>query len=293
MYSGATRSGLNILLDWLLIFGSRGFPRLGFEGAAVASALSDLVGALVLGALLISDRRIEARPEIGSVLAAPITEYRKIVRFGIPTSLEELLWNVGNLFLIRFLNMLDPLATAVYSLVFTIEILPIVMFMSLGQTTTVLVGKAKGGGNYRRAKGAALTAQAAAWTASTFLVLLFAAIPAVLIGIFTRDTAVITRAAPILIVSYFTFFPRPVNFMAGRGIRGLGNTKWILGTQIFGTIFVVSLGAVLIFPAGLGVIGLFLAMLADEAVRSAVNSIRFFRSVRAGIPAGAALARAA
>jgi MATE family multidrug resistance protein len=282
MYSGALRSGLNIVLDWLLIFGNLGFPKLGYEGAALASAISDLIGAAFLGVLLMRDARIEAKPLLRTVLRAPASAYAEIVRMGIPTSVEEMLWNVGNLLLIRFLNMLDPLATAVYSLVFTIEILPIVVFMSLGQTTTVLVGKAKGSGDYQKARGSALTAQAAAWTVSAGLAVLFALAPAALVGIFTRDSQVVARTAPILFVSCFTFFPRSVNFMAGSGIRGLGHTKWMLGTQIFGTAFVVILGWILIFPAGLGVIGLFLAMCADEGIRSVANSLRFFSGIRTG-----------
>jgi MATE family multidrug resistance protein len=280
MYAGAIRSGLNIVFDWLLIFGSLGFPKLGYLGAAVASVLADLVGAGALGVLFIRGAGIEAKPDIRAVLAAPLAPYREIIRMGAPTSLEELMWNAGNLMLIRFLNLLDPLATAVYSLVFTIEILPIVVFMSLGQTTTVLVGRAKGAGELRSARGAAMKAQAAAWTACAAIAVLFAAAPAALVGVFTRDAAVISRAAPILLVSCFTLFPRSANFMAGSGIRGLGNTRWMLGTQIFGTVFVVLAGWFLIFPAGLGVMGLFIAMLADEGIRSLANITRFFAGSR-------------
>jgi MATE family multidrug resistance protein len=288
MYSGALRSLLNILLDWLLIFGSLGFPALGYEGAAAATVIADFAGVIFLGALLMGDKRIEARPDFRSVLRAPIRDYRHIVKMGVPTSLEDMLWNVGNLMLIRFLNRLDPLAVAVYSLVFTMEILPIVVFAALGQTTTVLVGKAKGAGSFIRAKGAAVTALAAAWIVSALIAAVFASVPAGLVAVFTGDSSVISRAAAILLVSCFTFFPRSVNFMAGSGIRGLGNTTWMLGTQVFGTVFIVALGWLLIFQAGLGVMGLFIAMLADEGVRSVANSIRFLRGVNRSARAAAA-----
>jgi Na+-driven multidrug efflux pump len=201
---------------------------------------------------------------------------------GVPTSLEDLLWNLGNLMLISFLNALDPLATAVYSLVFTIEILPIVVFMSLGQTTTVLAGRAKGSGDLGLARQAALKAQWAAWATSAAIALLFLSVPRAIVGIFTSDAALAARTAPILLVSCFTLFPRSVNFMAGSGIRGLGDTRWMLMTQIGGTIFIVCLGRVLIFTPSLGVIGLFLAMLADEGLRSIVNGSRFFANLRSG-----------
>jgi MATE family multidrug resistance protein len=293
MYSGGLRSGMNILLDWLLIFGSLGFPRLGFRGAAVASVLSDLAGVMFMGMLLARQAGFETKPDLRSTLRAPLAVYGRIARMGIPTSLEELLWNLGNLLLIRFLNMLDPLATAVYSLVFTIEILPIVVFMSLGQTTTVLVGRAKGADDYGRAKSAVFSSQAVAWTASAALVALFAAVPAGLIGLFTRDPAIIARAAPILLISCFTFFPRSVNFMAGSGIRGLGNTRWMLMTQVAGTILVSAAGWILIFPAGLGVAGLFIAMLADEGIRAVANSVCFLGEARPRLTSAEAVPTAA
>jgi Na+-driven multidrug efflux pump len=269
-----------VLLDWLFIFGSLGFPRLGILGAAAASVISDVAGTVLLAAILLRSGRLLARPDLRALAAAPVRDYGRIVRMGIPTSLEELTWNIGNLVLIRFLNTLDPLATAVYSLVFSIEILPIVLFMSLGQTTTVLVGRAKGAGDLRRALGAAVTAQAAAWTASAALAVVFAAAPRALVGLFTPDASLIARASPILFISCFTFFPRSVNFMAGSSIRGLGRTGWMLGTQIGGTAFIIAAGWALIFAAGWGVMGLFMAMLADETIRAVANTARFFGGVR-------------
>jgi multidrug resistance protein, MATE family len=277
MYSGALRSGLNILLDWLLIFGNLGFPAMGVRGAALASVISDLCGLALLVALLAKDRGLAARPSLRATLRSPLSSYWPVVRMGVPTSLEDLLWNLGNLALISFLNALDPLAVAVYSLVFTIEILPIVVFMALGQTTTVLTGRAEGAGEVGRGRQAALKAQAAAWAVSVAVAAAFAFLPREIVGAFTTDAQLASRTVPILLVSCFTLFPRSVNFMAGSGIRGMGDTKWMLATQVAGTVFIVALGRTLIFAPGLGVIGLFVAMLADEGLRSVVNGARFFR----------------
>jgi multidrug resistance protein, MATE family len=280
MYSGALRSGLNILLDWLLIFGSLGFPEMGLLGAALATVLSDACGLTLLVVLLVKDRGLAARPSLRAALASPFSAYWPVVRMGVPTSLEDLLWNLGNVTLISFLNALDPLAVAAYSLIFTIEILPIVAFSALGQTTTVLTGRAKGAGDIGRARQAALKAQAAAWIASAAVAAAFLFFPAGIVGVFTTDAELRARAIPILLVSSFTLFPRSVNFMAGSGIRGMGDTKWMLATQVAGTIFIVVLGRTLIFAPGLGVIGLFIAMLADEGLRSGANGGRFFLLLR-------------
>lgn len=46
-------AGINILLDYLLIFGEWGFPAMGFNGAAVASVIAEAVGAIVVLAVLV------------------------------------------------------------------------------------------------------------------------------------------------------------------------------------------------------------------------------------------------
>lgn len=277
MVSGVVRSLVNIALDVVLIFGFLGFPQMGLLGAATATVVADAFGLVVLAALLLWNKDLEARPDRATWRSLKPMRYLEIVKMGLPTSLEDLLWNVGNLVLIGYMNALDPLATAVYSIIFTIEIVAIIVFMSLGQATVALVGRAKGAGEPERVRSLVLTSQLAAWTASGAVALLFLVAPFALVGLFTNDASLVARTAPILLVSCLMLFPRSVNFMAGSGIRGLGDTKWMLGTQVFGTLFLVSLGYLFIFVLNGGVAGLFWAMCVDELVRAIINGFHLNR----------------
>ena len=49
-------AAVNILFDYLLIFGNWGFPQMGFNGAAVASVLAEFTGMLVVLAVLVKYR---------------------------------------------------------------------------------------------------------------------------------------------------------------------------------------------------------------------------------------------
>ncbi len=48
----ATEAGINILLDWLLIYGHWGMPKLGFNGAAIASVIAECSGLVVIYAVI-------------------------------------------------------------------------------------------------------------------------------------------------------------------------------------------------------------------------------------------------
>ena len=70
-------------------------------------------------------------------------------------------------------------------------------------------------------------------------------------------------------------FSKSLNIIIGNGIRGYGDTRWMFFTQIFGTVFVVSMALLFVIGLHLGIVGVFLAVLADEFVRGIINSIRF------------------
>ena len=75
-------------------------------------------------------------------------------------------------------------------------------------------------------------------------------------------------------------FSKSGNIMIGNAIRGSGNTKWMLFTQIFGTICIVGVASVLVCVCRLGILGVFLAVLLDEGVRALINFWKYLRIVK-------------
>ena len=70
-------------------------------------------------------------------------------------------------------------------------------------------------------------------------------------------------------------FGKSGNIILGSGIRGYGDTRWMLITQSIGTAGVVSIAALCVFVFKLGILGVFIAVLLDEAMRALINLIRF------------------
>ena len=80
-----------------------------------------------------------------------------------------------------------------------------------------------------------------------------------------------------IILVAVNLFGKSGNIIIGNGIRGYGDTRWMMFTQILGTIGVVGLAALCVFVFKLGMLGVFIAVLCDEALRALINFFRFLR----------------
>ena len=108
----------------------------------------------------------------------------------------------------------------------------------------------------------------------------FRTFPRQLLGLFTDDVSIVDISVPYLVFVSWILFPKAVNCVIGLCIRGMGDTRWMLYTQIFGTFFMITAGYVLILHTDLGLLGIFVTLIADEAIRSIVNILRFLRGRR-------------
>lgn len=275
MLTGIVGNLLNIVLDWLLIFGRAGFPALGLEGAALATAAANLISATIL---LLYVLRSPALPFRGGKRAAGerlLRGYGQVLKMGLPSGLEYALWHLGNMFVVSYLNRLDIMAAGIYTLIFSIETLPLLIYMGFANAGLTLVGQETGAHEPGRARRAGFRCLGFAALVCLGVAALFLALPKGILGLFTDELTLVEYAAPYLMFTAAIMFPKAVNAVIGLCIRGTGDTRWMLMTQVFGTVFVIVCARLLIFRAGLGLMGIFVTLLADESLRGIMNLIRF------------------
>ncbi len=255
---GIIRSVLNIILDWLLIFGNLGFPRMEIIGAALGTTIAEFVGAFYLLYVTIRKKdKFFTSPGLKRIIASKIGPYIKSLRLGVNSALEDLLWNIGNLCIIRILNTINEMAAGIYSMVFTVEIIIVVIIAALGSGTLTITGEATGAKDHK---------------------LIFISIfPKLPLRLFTTDEEVLRISVVYIILMAVNLFGKSGNIILGSGIRGYGDTRWMLITQSIGTAGVVSIAALCVFIFKLGILGVFIAVLLDEAMRALINLIRFLK----------------
>ena len=277
------RSVLNIFFDWVLIFGKFGFPAMGIKGAALGTTIAEYIGGVYLVIAFYKSRKLSTRPDMKAIRKAHFKSYLHSARLGINTALEDFCWNLGNLVIIRILNSISELAAGIYAIVFGVEVLAVVVIESLGSATMTLTSEAYGKRDLKQYRGVCITAYAICFVLAMLMVLAGSFFPEEIISVFTKDTFIITTSGLYLLFVGINLFSKSGNIIAICGIRGSGNTKWSFFTQIFGSIFVVSVACLFVFVLHLGITGVFLAVMADEAVRCGINLAKYIAICRKSV----------
>jgi len=274
VWFGLVRSLLNVLLDWIMIFGKLGFPAMGIRGAALATAISEYVGVIIASIIFISSKKLFTRPRLSAVIKAPLTPFARSVKLGINTALEDLLWNSGNLALVVILNSISEVAAGIYSMVFGVELLVVVVIGAIGNATMTLTGEATGAQDVRKFSGVFKNALLLSFVCSAVMLVFCLVIPGPIISIFTKDQLIISTCGLYMLLMCLNLFSKSGNIIAGNSIRGYGDPCWMFKTQIAGTIFVISMALLFVKVFGWGILGVFLAVLLDEFLRNIVNTLR-------------------
>ena len=214
------------------------------------------------------------------VKTSHVRSFLHAAKLGINIALEDFAWNIGNLILIRILNSINEYAAGIYTIIFSVEVLAVVIIGAIGSGTMTLTSEATGKKDLSQYKGTAICAYGICALVTILIIIGAIAFPDEILSLFTSDTDVITSSGIYLILIGFNLFSKSVNIIVGNAIRGSGNTKWMLYTQMFGTVWLVCVASFFVFVCKLGILGVFLAVMADEGVRALINLWKYLRIVK-------------
>ena len=144
---------VNLVLNYLLIFGKFDFPRLGVAGAAIATVISRYVECTVI--LLWTHGNQEVCPFIIGAyksMRVPAALTRDIFRCGFPLLSNEILWATGTAVLSQCYSMRGLSVVAAYSISITVTNLFNISFISLGGCIAIIVGNLLGAGKMEEAR---------------------------------------------------------------------------------------------------------------------------------------------
>ncbi len=226
-------AGLNILLDYLMIFGKLGFPEMGIRGAAIATAISSFIpGTLLTIAAFTGKTAVEYRTRANFRFSKRLTG--RIIRFGFPSGLQIFMDIASFTIFIFIAGRLGAIDFTANNLVFSVNNLVFNPLLGFGFATTVIVGRCIGMG--RNELAVKVTRRTLFLSLCYFVPLAatFVLFPHFYTRLFfspdsacTLEELTSTAGKLLLIVAAWGVFDA-VTLMYSGALRGAGDTKFVM-----------------------------------------------------------------
>lgn len=256
-----------IFFEYTLIYGRFGFPELGVYGAALSTLI---VRVASIGFLLWVLKR-----KLGIVFNATpigfIKKVKQITKISYPSVSEGMCYNLYQLAMVSFIAVLGTTEVLTRSYALTITALPSLVAMVISQGNEVLVGYDKGSQDNETArKRANKTAIITGIVNSGFAFLIYLNAE-LLIGLFTKDAAIIAGVTSILFYTIILTFFNTVNIVLLNALKAVGDVNRPVLFNL-GITFAIALplGYLAVTEFNLGVEGLWYVYLIEETIKSII-----------------------
>jgi len=260
-FSLLTANIINVVGNWVLMYGHWGAPAMGLEGSGWSTAIARVYMAAILLITLVLHERDTGRL-LGKISWRPdFARLRRLIALGLPAAgqigIEGGVFAVATVLCAR----LDEVSLAAHSIAVNVVSTTFMVPLGISSAAAVRVGQAVG---RKDARGVALSGWTAVLLGALFMgsaALALWLIPRSILRIFTSDQAVIASGGVLLeICAAFQLFDG-VQVVTTGALRGLGDTRtpmlahlaayWAIGLPI---------GSVLCFHYGWGAAGIWVGL---------------------------------
>lgn len=226
---------INILFNWLLIFGIGPFPRLGVSGVAWATALAYTIGSGLLCTKLFSGKCMLQIP-IRHVSRIHRESVLRIVRISVPAAIDAFSTQMGFLFFTKIVAVLGTVPLAAHQIAVRIESISFMPGFALAVSTATLVGQSLGAKDANLAFLSMKRSCQFALGLMGFFALIFLVLPEQMAMIFNPEPGVLSLAVACVMVAAIEQPALAVYMVYAGGLRGAGDTMSPMIITIAGTL---------------------------------------------------------
>ena len=269
-------NGINILLNWLFIYGNWGCPELGATGAGIGSLVAR-IGMPICFFVVMYFRR-EWKEYMTSMRWSKFkaSVIKELTKIGIPIGVQTLMETIAFTAAFIFIGWISKEALAAHQIANQICDMTFMVILGIGSATTIRVSHQLGANNLHGVRMAS--------NASIHLVLFINTIGAILmIGLrnqipmlFTEDPEVIAIASKLVVLAGVLQLADGLQVVAASMLRGITDVKIPMFIALFSyTIVCISIGLFLAFPMGMGAVGIWIGFVVGLSVAAICLHIRF------------------
>lgn len=266
-------NAINVTGNAILVFGLR----IGTAGVAIPTLISRMVAAIVITVLLCNQTRI-LHIERTLKFRFDGRMIRKILAIGVPNGLENSMFQLGKILVLSLVSTFGTYAIAANAVSNAIALFQILPGMAISLAITTVISQCVGANDYEQVHYYLKKLLAIIYVAMVGTVaLIFLALPLILKAYNLSDQ---TAAAATNIIHFHGISAMiiwPLSFALPAAYRAAGDAKACMYTSIVSMwIFRIGFSYLVGKYMGLGVFGVWVAMVIDWVVRAICFVIRYF-----------------
>jgi len=266
---------VNVIFNYLLIFGHFGFPRMEVEGASIATVIGQCFAfAIALTVIMRGNRDLKL--SFKDDFKPNWNMMKSIFRIGVPAMVEQLVMRAGVIIYVKTVATLGTVAYATHQVCLNIQGMSFMNGQAFAVSSTSLVGQSLGKKRPDMAQAYSIRTRRIGMLVSLIMAAILILFRKPIISMYTDDIRVIEQGSKIL---FFVAFIQPFQasqFILAGGLRGAGDTRAI-AIVTFITVLLVRPGLAIWTVNGLGwgLEGAWVAFVADQLLRSLLVLMRY------------------
>lgn len=259
---------VNVIFNYLLIYGKFGFPEMKVAGASLATVIGQSV-AFVIAAVFVFNKKRYIYLSFREKFKVDLVILGNVISIGVPAMIEQLFMRTGVIIYTRTVAGLGDTAYATHNVCMNIQAMSFMTGQAFANSATTLMGQSIGKRRIDMAQLYTRSTRLIGLCVSVVLGLALSVFGRTVVSWYTADPDVIALGGSILIMVGCVQPFQSSQFITSGALRGAGDTKFT-AMVMFITVLIVrsSLALLLVNVFRLGLWGAWYALMADQLLRT-------------------------
>lgn len=277
MYTNICSSLVNIIGNYLLIGGHFGFPKLGIQGAAIATVFGTVVGCVICILSLFRKDSYLSIPYIWKEkLWKRFDSVKVIFRLASSSFVEQILMRIGFMSTALMAADMGTAAMAAHQVGMNALSLSFSLGDGMQAAAVALIGQSLGEHRPEQAKRHGMTCEKVAIVMAVCMFFFYLFFGKTIFSLFFEEAEIVSIGVGISrIVMVIVLFQICQVVFTG-ALRGAGDVVYTMVSSSISVTFVRTVTSyIFCYPLGWGIYGIWIGILADQLCRLILGSIRF------------------
>ncbi|MBI9015752.1 MAG: MATE family efflux transporter [Phycisphaerae bacterium] len=228
---------LNVILDYILIFGKFGFPQMGIKGAGIATVAAAVLMSVIYICLVFNSKYRQKY----NILPKKYFDrdiFTRLMRFGFPSGLQNTLDMISFMTFGLYVGRLGDVKMNAHMLALQVNLLAFLPMIGMSIAVATLVGQSLGSNDPKKAQTITWRAAQMSFTYMTLLAISFCIIPDLYLNLFKseRNADIFAEMLPIarqllIFAALISIFDTGSIIMGG-ALRGAGDTRFVMWMSV-------------------------------------------------------------